>query len=183
MGRAAGRPEWGREMDVTVRTRHGRRQGDEAERAERRLQRPAMISLAYHQASLVVEHLAAVVWRGVAHQSCCVRMAAASRRDAAIKELFNRPSLDEIQTAFDAKLERNTVRSMAALEAADGEDARRPRRSQAAGRRRTPGTFPVQMSLGRALAEAGDSAGAIAAFEQAAAARAQRRPATTIRTR
>ena len=31
-----------------------------------------------------------------------------------------------------------------------------------------PNSFPVQMSLGRALDEAGDAAGAIAAFEKAA---------------
>ena len=52
------RPEWGRGMDIDVRRHAERGRGDQAQGSERRVSRiRAMISLAYFQASLLVEHL------------------------------------------------------------------------------------------------------------------------------
>jgi tetratricopeptide (TPR) repeat protein len=127
---------------------------------------PEMISLAYHQASIVVDHL--VTTYG---EPSLTRLLQAYGRgletDAAIKEAFN-TTLDEIQKSFDAKLEKEyrpliaavkppTVKTTPTLEQL---------RTLAA---ENPGNFPVHMSLGRALAEAGETAAAIAAFEKAAA--------------
>jgi tetratricopeptide (TPR) repeat protein len=125
-----------------------------------------MISLAYHQASLVVEHLVATYG-----EASLTKLLQAYGRglegDAAIKEAFN-TSLNEIQTGFDAKLEREYRPLITALKPPTVKTAPslEQLRTMAA---ENPGNFPVQMSLGRALAEAGDTAGAIAAYEKAAA--------------
>ena len=54
------RPEWGREMDIPVRAGDRSRAGDAAARPNSGFTNPETISLAYFQASLVVEHIVEV---------------------------------------------------------------------------------------------------------------------------
>ena len=161
-----GRPEWGREMDVTFARAMDRGKVIKLSVLNEGFSDPEMISLAYHQASLVVEHLVATYG-----EASLTKLLQAYGRglegDAAITEAFN-TSLNEIQTGFDAKLEREYRPLITALKPPTVKTAPslEQLRTMAA---ESPGNFPVQMSLGRALAEAGDTPGAIAAFEKAAA--------------
>ena len=161
-----GRPEWGREMDVTFARAMDRGKVIKLSVLNEGFSDPEMISLAYHQASLVVEHLVATYG-----EASLTKLLQAYGRglegDAAITEAFN-TSLSEIQTGFDAKLEREYRPLITALKPPTVKTAPslEQLRTMAA---ESPGSFPVQMSLGRALAEAGDTPGAIAAFEKAAA--------------
>jgi tetratricopeptide (TPR) repeat protein len=126
---------------------------------------PQLISLAYHQASLVVEHLAA----RFGEPSLTTLLRAYGRgleTDAAFTEAFN-VSIQDVQQTFDAALERDYGALRRALEVPEKGPANLADLKVIA--TANPGSFPVQMSLGRGLAEAGDSAGAIAAFERAAA--------------
>jgi tetratricopeptide (TPR) repeat protein len=160
------RPEWGREMEVAF--AHALEQGKamKLEALNDGFSDPRLISLAYHQASLLVEHLAATYG-----EPSLRRFVEAFGRgietEAAMEEVFG-ASLSEIQTSFDAKLERDYGPLRRALKApelkekpASVDDIRKIAEAN-------PSSFPVQMSLGEALTEAGDMAGAIQAYERAA---------------
>ena len=160
------RPEWGREMEVSFARAMDQGKAIKLSVLNEGFSDPTMISLAYHQASLVVEHLAAVYG-----EPSLGRLLQAYGRgletDAAIKEVYG-TTLDEIQKTFDAKLERDYRALITALKpptvkAPPSVDELKKLAAE------NPNSFPVQMSLGRALDEAGDAAGAIAAFEKAAA--------------
>jgi len=161
-----GRPEWGREMELTFARAMDQKKVMKLSALNEGFSDPAMISLAYHQASLIVEHLVAVYG-----EASLTRLLRAYGRgletDAAIKEVFS-TSLDEIQASFDAKLDKEYGPLMAALKppAVKSTPTLDDLKRLAA---ESPGNFPVLMSLGKALAETGDAAGAIAALERAAA--------------
>ena len=160
------RPEWGREMELTFARAMDQKKVMKLSALNEGFSDPAMISLAYHQASLVVEHLAAVYG-----EASLTRLLRAYGRgletDAAIKEVFS-TTLDEIQVSFDAKLDKEYGPLMAALKppAVTAKPTLDDLKRMAA---EMPANFPVQMSLGKMLADAGDATGAIAALERAAA--------------
>ena len=161
-----GRPEWGREMEVTFARAMEQGKVIKLSVLNEGFSDPEMISLAYHQASLVVEHLVATYG-----EASLTKLLQAYGRglesDAAIKEAFN-TSLDQIQTGFDAKLERDYRSLITALKPPAVKTKPTLEQLQAMAKE-DAASFPVQMALGRALAEAGDTPGAIAAFEKAAA--------------
>ena len=159
------RPEWGREMDVTF--AHALDQGKVMKLAvlNEGFSDPRLISLAYHQASLVVEHLADVYGQA-ALKNFLRAFGRGLETDQALKEAFG-ATMDQIQTSFDAKMERDYGALRKALKAPEMKgtpslDALKAMATENAG------SFPVQMSLAVALAKSGDSAGAIAALERAA---------------
>jgi len=161
-----GRPEWGKEMEVTFARAMDQGKVIKLSVLNEGFSDPEMISLAYHQASLVVEHLVAIYG-----EASLTKLLQAYGRgletDAAIKEAFN-TTLDEIQKGFDAKLERDYRSLITALKppTVKTPPSLEQLRTLASD---NPGNFPVQMSLGKALADAGDVPAAIAAFEKAAA--------------
>jgi tetratricopeptide (TPR) repeat protein len=126
---------------------------------------PELIALSYHQASLVVEYLAATY----GNPSLKTLLRAYGRgleTEAAFKEAFG-VAIADVQKGFDTKLEREygplrqALRVPAALK--EKPDLERLKKLAVD----EPGSFPVEMSLGNALAAGGDRAGAIAAFERA----------------
>jgi tetratricopeptide (TPR) repeat protein len=129
--------------------------------------RPDTISLAYYQASLLVEHLAQQ--GGDAGIVNLLRAYGEGlETDAALQRAFGL-SVASLQTAFDARLKArfeglaHALREVPELkEATTVEALQRIVASQA-------DSFRVQMRLAGALAEANDSAGALAAYERAAA--------------
>jgi tetratricopeptide (TPR) repeat protein len=159
------RPQWGREMEVAF--AHALEQGQVLKLKELNdcVSDPQMISLAYHEASLVVEHLGAV-YGDAALKKFLQAFGRGLEIDAALKDAFN-ASMDDIQKSFDAKLERDYGAMRRALKAPEVKET--PTldglKALAVG---NAGSFPVQMSLGSALAKAGDAAGAIQAYERAA---------------
>ncbi len=164
-GRA--RPEWGREMDVAF--ARAWRDGRVIPLAELNegFTRPETIALAYYQASLLVEHL--VKLRGDAALIALVTAYGDGLDDEAALQRAANLSMVSLQGSFDAALKTrfeklaHVLREVAGLKTASEPGALATLAAQ------HPDSFAVQMTLGKALADAGDRAGAVAAYERAAA--------------
>jgi tetratricopeptide (TPR) repeat protein len=163
------RPEWGREMDVEFADllEHGKT--IKLVDLNAAFTDPNRISLAYYEASLLVEHLIAA-YGDEGLRKLLRAYGSGLQTDAALKSALN-TSFEQLQTGFDQTTDRlfgplrralagpdpATLRAMpldALKAAAAGDQAR---------------SFRVQMALGRALEKAGDLDQAMAAFERAAA--------------
>jgi tetratricopeptide (TPR) repeat protein len=161
-----GRPEWGREMEVSF--AHAMDQGKviKLDVLNDGFQDPQLISLAYYEASLLVDHM--VERFGEANLRKLLRAYGRGlETDAALKDAYN-VTIDDLQKSFDARLAKDYAPLRAALARPKVEAAPasvEEWKKLAAG---NPGSFPVQMGLGQALQKAGDSAGAIQAYERAA---------------
>jgi tetratricopeptide (TPR) repeat protein len=159
------RPEWGREMDTTF--AHALNEGKvmKLDVLNQGFQDPKMISLAYYQASLVVEHI--VETHGESKLHALLRAYGEGLEDeTAIKEGLG-TSLAQLQTSFDARLDKQYAGLRRALKSPEMKE------KQSVDELKTlaaanPDSFAVQMRLALALQEAKDSAGAIAALERAA---------------
>ena len=158
------RPDWGREMEVPFAQALEEGKLLKLRDLNEGFSDPRLISLVYYQASLVADHLIETygepaLWRLLRAygQGLETEEAFVSAFDATV---------DEVQESFDARLERDYAALRAALETPEiPEDASLEElRAMAAG---TPGSFGVQMTLARALYEAGDAAAAIEALERA----------------
>jgi tetratricopeptide (TPR) repeat protein len=132
--------------------------------------RPETIALAYYQASLLVDHIVATHGeRGL--QTLLKTYGEGVEGDAAVSKALG-VSLDQLQGTFDRMLTGRFSTLMTALKAPE-----RPMAGDAAGdglgglkaaAAAQPGSFTVQLALGRALAAAGDRA-AFEPLERAAA--------------
>jgi tetratricopeptide (TPR) repeat protein len=159
------RPEWGREMDVPFAQALEDKKLLKLADLNEGFSDPRLISLTYYQSSLVVEHLIETYGEPAFHQF--VRSYGKGlETDAAVKEVFG-DSLDRIQTAFDARLEkqygplRRALKRPETKETTSLEDVKALASSNAE-------SFGIHVQLGLKLAEAGDTAGAIKALERAA---------------
>jgi tetratricopeptide (TPR) repeat protein len=130
-------------------------------------QNPKTISLAYYQASLLVEHL--VTAYGEAGLRKLLRTYGQGvDTDAALKAALN-TDFDQLQTGFDETVERQFGAMRKALVApAEGDLPRTPTEALKIIAADNPRSFPVQMALGRALRKDGKTDEAMQAFERAA---------------
>ncbi|MSO45790.1 MAG: tetratricopeptide repeat protein [Acidobacteria bacterium] len=158
------RPNWGREMEIRFAQALEEGKLLKLRDLNEGFSDPRLISLVYHQSSLVVDHLIDTygepgLWRLLRAYGKGLET------DAAFKEAFS-VTLDDIQASFDARLERDYAALRRALAAPKIPDD--PTVDQlkllAAG---APGSFDVQMALAHALNTAGNPAGAIEALEKA----------------
>ncbi len=159
----AGR-DWGRRMDVEF------AQALEAGKAlavkdlNDGFTNPELISLAYYEASILVDHL--VQTYGEASLGTLVRsFAKGIETEQALREAYN-ASIEEIQASFDVRLERQfgpIRRALKTPEVPEGTDATILQQLVEA----NPESFVLRMRLGAALQRAGNSAGAIAQLEKA----------------
>ena len=159
------RPEWGREMDITF--AHALNEGKvmKLDVLNQGFQDPKMISLAYYQASLVVEHVVETYGEPKLH--ALLRAYGEGLEDeTAIKEGLG-TSLAQLQAGFDARLEKQYAGLRRALKTPEMKEKTSVDDLKALGAS-NPDSFAVQMRLAQALHEAKDSAGAIAALERAA---------------
>ncbi len=131
---------------------------------------PETISMAYFQASVLVEHLVDEYGETTIHQ-----LLRAWGEGLDTEAALARVGLDfdSLQASFDVAVEARFGDLRRAMEgpedaapAPDAADRLSMLRSMAD---EHPGSFPVQMALGRALREAGETAAAVAAFGAAAA--------------
>jgi tetratricopeptide (TPR) repeat protein len=123
-----------------------------------------MISLVYHQSSLVIEHLIATYgeqawWRLLRAYGKGLET------DAAFKEAFN-VTLDDVQASFDAKLEKDYADLRRALKTPTIPEKATVEQLKALAAD-NPGSFGVQMTLAQSLYEAGDMPAAVATLERA----------------
>ncbi len=129
---------------------------------------PAMVSLAYFQSSLVV----GLIVERYGQEALRVMLRAfadGADVETAVQKATN-ASLADLQKAFDARLEQRYGAAGRALRVPDGVDLPRSGtvdtwKALAA---KYPGSYPVQMTAGQALASANAREDAMAAYERAA---------------
>jgi Flp pilus assembly protein TadD len=161
------RPEWGREMDVEFAQRLNRGETLKLHDLNEAFTNPKTISLAYFQASLLVDEL--VTQFGEAGLRKLLRTYALGLdTDAALKTALN-TDFDQLQVGYDQSIEK-TFGSM--RRAFDGEDAEKlaamPLGTLTTYALDHAGSYPAQMALGRAFRKQGAPDDAMQAFERAA---------------
>jgi len=159
-----GRPEWGRETDLAYAQALNDNKLLKLDVIGEGFSDPELIGLTYYQASHVVEHLIETY----GEPSFWALLRAYGRgleTDAALMEIYG-ITIGELQTAFDARMEKQYAALRVALKRpqVQGTPGLEDLKSMAAA---NPGSFPVQMQLGVELRKAKDLDGAIAAFERA----------------
>jgi tetratricopeptide (TPR) repeat protein len=173
------RPEWARQMDMEFAEILDQGQALKLRDLNAAFTDPKKISLAYYQASLLVEHLATTFGDGGLRR--LVRsFAAGVDTEAALKTTLN-TSFDQLQAGFDQSIDRVFGPMRRALAADPGMPgmpgmtdqalAAMPLEKLRAYAAEHPRSFRAQMALGRALARAGGPGEideAIQAFERAA---------------
>jgi cellulose synthase operon protein C len=160
------RPEWGWEMDVSF--AHALEQGKtiKLDALNEAFGDPKLISLAYYQASLVVQHIAET-YGEPALQALVRSYSKGISDEEAFKEILSQ-NFAQLQASFDAAIEKKYAAMRNALKRPkfDGtpelDDLKKMAEANA-------DSFAVQMALGQALEKAGDHGAAIAALERAAA--------------
>jgi len=159
------RPEWGREMELSF--AHALNEGKilKLDVLNEGFQDPKMISLAYYEASLVVEHLVNTYGEPKLH-ALLRAYGEGLETEAALKEAVG-VSVAQLQTSFDASLDKQYASIRAALKTPEikGKPSVEELQKLAAA---DPGSFAIQMRLAEALRQRKDNAGAIAALERAA---------------
>ena len=158
------RPEWGREMEVPFAQALEEGKLLKLKDLNDGFSDPKLISLTYYQASLLVEHMIAT-YGEPALRKFVVAYGRGLETDEALKDAFN-VTYDQLQVAFDAKLERDYADLRRALKSPEVPE--KPTLEQLKKLATdNPGSFRVQMQLANALHEAGDGAAAIEALERA----------------
>jgi tetratricopeptide (TPR) repeat protein len=159
------RPEWGKESDVSFATALSEGKAIKLEVLNEAFSDPKTISLAYYQASLVVDHLVQTYG-----EPALWKMLRAYGRgletEEALKDAYG-ISVAQLQTSFDGYTDKNygaIVRALKAPELKEKpslEDLKKLATEH-------PESYRVHMALADALNTAGDKAGAVRTFERAA---------------
>jgi tetratricopeptide (TPR) repeat protein len=163
------RAEWGREMDVTYAGMLNRGETLTLKKLNSAFTNPKTISLAYYEASLLVEHIVNAYGDAGLHK--LVRAYAQGiDTDAALKAALN-TDLDQMQAGFDQTIEKmfGAMRRAMAMPEGVEELMKMPAPAIKSIADANPRSFPVQMALGTALRKAGQVDEAMQAFERAAA--------------
>ena len=163
------RAEWGREMDVAYAGMLNRSETLKLRDLNSAFTNPKTISLAYYEASLLVEHI--VNAYGDAGLRKLVRAYAQGiDTDAALKAALS-TDLDQMQVGFDQMIDRMFGAMRRAMAVPEGveELLKMPAEALKTVADAHPRSFPVQMALGTALRKAGQVDEAMQAFERAAA--------------
>jgi tetratricopeptide (TPR) repeat protein len=160
------RAEWGRDMEVTFARAMDRNKVLKLRDLNAGFTRPDTISLAYYQASLLVDHIVAT--KGQAALNALVKSYGDGiDNDAALQRALG-VNIDTLQVSFDKSLEERFGTMRRAL--ADSEKPAEAGSVDAlkAAAAAKPDNFMAQLALGKALAGAGDAA-AYAPLQRAAA--------------
>ena len=151
------RPEWGRDMETTFASAMNHGKVLKLKDLNAGFTRPDTISLAYYEASLLVDHI--VTTRGQpALQALVKSYAEGIDTDAALKRALN-TTMADLQGPFDKALEDRFGAMRRALH-----DAEKPVDASSldalkAAAAAKPESYIAQVALGQALAAAGDASG------------------------
>src|SRR3954470_676073 len=151
------RPEWGRDMEVTFARAMDRNKILRLKDLNAGFTRPDTISLAYYEASLLVDHI--VTTRGQQGLNALVRSYGTGvDNDGALKQALN-TDIAALQVTFDKALEERFGTMRRALH-----DSEKPVDASSIDALKTasaanPESYIAQLALGQALAEAGDPSG------------------------
>jgi tetratricopeptide (TPR) repeat protein len=159
-------PAWGRELALEYAHELGEGRAFGVKKLPQAFKRPESLSLAYFEASLVVEHL--VAQNGEDGLRTLLHAYASGATDAdAFSKAFGR-SVDEVETSFNAFVEqrygalRDAMRTPPTQVKADDLTGLRTRAEA------NPGNYISQLTYGQALIKAEDLEGARAPLERAA---------------
>jgi tetratricopeptide (TPR) repeat protein len=162
------RPEWGREMDVQFAGMLNRGETLKLRDLNAAFTSPKTISLAYFEASLLVEHIVNE-YGDAAMRKLLRTYGQGVDTDTALKTALN-TDLDQMQGGFDQTVEKMFGAMRRAMTTpGESEALRMPTEMLRALANEHPGSFPVQMALGAALRKDGAVDEAMKAFERAAA--------------
>jgi len=162
------RPEWGREMDLEFARLLNRGETLKLADLNAAFQNPRTISLAYFQASLLVEHLV-TAFGDDGLRRLLRAYGQGLDTDAALKSALN-TDFAQLQVGFNQSVERMFGATRRALAVPDGVEGlgRMPidrLRTLAA---ENPRSYPIQIAYGSALRKAGQLDEAMQVFEKAA---------------
>jgi tetratricopeptide (TPR) repeat protein len=150
------RPEWGRDMETTFARAMDRGKVLKLKDLNAGFTRPDTISLAYYQASLLVEHIVAL--KGQEALRALVRSYADGiDTDAALKRTIG-SSMADLQGTFDKSIEDRFGAMRRALHDADKPVEATSLDALKAAAAAKPDNYVAQLALGQALAAAGDAA-------------------------
>ena len=160
------RPEWRRDMDIAFAQMLNRGEAIKLKELNAAFQNPKLISWAYFEGSLIVDHLMETY--GQAAVNKLVRAYAQGLdTDAALKVTVN-TDFAGMQTAFDKYLDRHFGALQKAMTVpADADLLKMPLPELRILAAANPGSYPVQFVYGRGLRKAGQIDEAIQAFERA----------------
>lgn len=148
------RPEWGRDMETTFARAMDRGKVLKLKDLNAGFTRPDTISLAYYQASLLVEHI--VASRGQpALRALVASFADGIGTDAALKRTLNL-SFDDLQLTFDKALDDRFGTMRRALHDSEKPVDAGSLDALKAAAAAKPDNYIAQLALGQALAAAGD---------------------------
>jgi tetratricopeptide (TPR) repeat protein len=161
------RTDWGREMDVAFAGMMNRGEVLKLKDLNAAFTNPKTISLAYFEASLLVEHMEVAF--GQAGMNKLVRIFGQGLdTDAALKAALN-TDFDQLQVGFDETLERMYGATRKALVVPDeGNILRRPVEELQQLASANPRSYPLQLALAAALRKAGKTDEAMQVLERAA---------------
>jgi tetratricopeptide (TPR) repeat protein len=159
------RREWARGMDVPFAAMLNRDETLKLADLNAAFTDPRTISLAYYQASLLVEHLVATFGDAGVHKLLRA-YGDGLETDEALKTALG-TSFAQLQVSFDQKLDRDFGELRAVLQAPKGDLLRMPLEELRVLARENPRSYPVQMALARALQEEGATDEALMALDRA----------------
>ena len=162
------RREWAREGDIAFASAMKHGEAIKLRELNAAFQNPKLISMAYFEGSLVVEHLVEKFGDGGLRR-LLRSYGQGLDTDAALKAALQ-TDLDQLQSSFDQMLDKRfgdleqvmTTPAEGNLQRAPLDTLRKYAADQ-------PRSYPVQLALGAALRKAGDKDGAMQAYERAAA--------------
>jgi tetratricopeptide (TPR) repeat protein len=162
------RPDWARQMDVEFAGLLDRGETIKLTDLNAAFQNPKLISIAYYQASLVVDHI--VTTYGIAGLQKLVRSYGLGLdTDAALKASLN-TDFGQMQDGFDKTLDKTFASLRGVVNPPkDVELLKLPVDALKALAAEHPRSYPVQLVLGHQLRKAGQADEAMQAFERAAA--------------
>ncbi len=163
------RDDWGREMEMEFASMLNRGEVLKLKDLNAAFQNPKTISLAYYQASLLVEHIVGAF--GERALRALVRgFEKGGDTEAVFKATLN-TDFDQMQAGFDQTIERKFGALKRAMAVPDGVDdlLKTPTPMLKTIAAANPRSYPVQVALGRALRRDGQLDEATEAFERAAA--------------
>ena len=160
------RPEWGRDMEVTFARAMDKNKVLKLRDLNAGFTRPDTISLAYYQASLLVDHIVAARGQG-ALNALVKSYGDGVDNDAALKRALS-TDVDALQVTFDKSIDDRFGSMRRALKDADTPIDGKSLDVLKAAAAAKPDSYITQIAYGQALVEAGDVA-AYATLTRAAA--------------
>jgi Flp pilus assembly protein TadD len=161
------RKEWGREMELTFAVKLEQNEILKLRDLNSGFTNPQTISLAYYEASLLVDHIVARFGEPALHKLLRA-FGAGENMDEALMSALS-VDIDRLQTTFDLELERRFGALKRAVRTPEGIGRGASVESLRELASAHPESYAVHVALGQALWRATDRPGAFAALERAAA--------------